>query len=430
MTDKIKKKRRRKRIIIAILLIVVVLVLLRVTGVWGQKKGTLVETDKVQLKTIVESVSASGKLQPATEVKISADVSGEITELPVKEGMQVNKGDLLLKIRPDNYLAAVQRAEASLNNAKATLENSKAQVTQSQAQFSVSEKNYERNKKLRDKQAISTAEFDRVESEYLVAKAQLDAAKQSMNAARYNVESARANLKDAQDNLAKTTIFFFFSGTISKLNAEKGERVVGTMQMQGTEILTIADLNIMEVEVEVNENDIIRIEKLDTAIIEIDAFYEEEFKGIVTQIANSAKSSQEGMTDQATNFAVTVRILESSYRHLIDTSKTVSTPFRPGMSAIVEILTDQKKDVKAIPILSVTTREDEEGNDDQEVVFLLDGSQVKMKEISTGIQDDYYIELINSDMDTGTVVISGPYSAVSKTLKEGMDVRTGSKEEK
>lgn len=432
-----KNTQWRNRIIIGAILLIILLVVGKRLKIIGGSDNLKVDVEKVGKRTIVETVSASGKLKPAKEVKISADVSGEIIALPIKEGDKVKKGDLLVKIRPDNYIAAVERTEATLNNAKANLENAKAQLTQAKVQYDIAEKSYQRNKKLHDQNAISDAEFDQVESDYKVKKAQVESGEQTVQAAKYTVQSTAANLKEARENLALTTIYAPTSGTISLLNTELGERVVGTMQMQGTEILRIADLDEMEMEVDVNENDIIRVDLGDTATIEIDAFLDEKFKGIVTEIANSAVSAVQ-TTEQVTSFPVTIRILKDSYNHLIEEGKSISTPFRPGMSGIVEITTEVKKDVVAVPILSVTTREVEKkkkgeeqppeeteksliNEDYNEVVFLYEDGKAVQQKVKTGIQDNEYIEILEG-VKPGQEVISGPYRLVSKELEDGKEV--------
>jgi len=426
------KQKRNRRIIISLSLIIVLFVIAWFTGIIGKEDKTKVETEEIQKRTITEKVSASGKLKPSKEIKLSADVSGEIVKLPVKEGDQVKKGDLLVKIKPDAYQAAVDRAEASLNQAKANLANTKAQLTEVRGRYKRLKQRFERNKRLFEKDAISESEFEQIKSEYKIQKARVESTKQSIKGARFNVESSKANLSEAQDNLDKTSIYAPDNGTVSLLNVEKGERVVGTMQMEGTEIMRIADLSVMEVEVDVNENDINRIAKNDTASIDVDAFINEKFKGIVTEIANSARSESSGSmgssADQVTNFPVKIRIRKSSYDHLIDTSQAISTPFRPGMSSIVEIMTETKKAVKSVPILSVTTRKPERKQDQQsydddpkEVVFLYQGGIALRKKVTTGIQDDYYIQ-IKEGVKPGEQVISGPYNVVSKVLKDSMNV--------
>jgi len=383
----------------------------------GKEEGLNVEIGLVEEQSITETVVASGKIQPEVEVKISAEVSGEIIELPFQEGARVQKGDLLVKINPDLFVAAVNRSRASVNTAKAALASSKAQLLEA-------EKNFNRNKSLHDDGVISDADFDAFKRAY-------DVSKLGVESAQYQLQSAEATLQEAKDNLARTTIYSPMDGTISMLNSEVGERVVGTIQMTGTEILRVANLDLMEVLVEVNENDIIQVQQGDTAIVEVDAYLNEEFKGVVTEIANSAKLA--GTTiDQVTNFEVKVRILKSSYQALLD--KNSASPFRPGMTASLEILTDRQDGVISVPIQAVTTRADTSANPDfrakakadgdddlLEIVFVHKDGEAELRVVSTGIQDDENIVIL-SGLEAGEEVITGPYSAVSKTLRPGTKV--------
>jgi len=353
-----------------------------------------VNTDFASRVDIVETVAASGKIQPEVEVKISPDVSGEIVELPIKEGSQVFKGDLLVRIKPDTYLSMKQRSEAALNSANASLSMSKARLVESEA-------NYNRNKILFEKGAISASEFEQIKSSYEVAKLNVESSE-------YSVSSAQASLEESQENLDKTSIYAPVDGTISRLNVELGERVVGTIQMAGTEILRLANLDEMEVAVEVNENDIIRVNVGDTSIIEVDAFLGEDFKGVVSEIANSA-DVMGASADQVTNFEVKIRVLDKA-------------GFRPGMTATVEIQTSNKSQVLSVPIQAVTTRKDT--SDDQkkiECVFIYENGKAFLKRVETGIQDDKNIH-ITSGLEDSIRIISGPYSAVSKILINGMNV--------
>lgn len=412
-----------------------------------------VRTEMSAIRSITETVSANGKIQPEVEVKISADVSGEIVELMVKEGDHVEKGTLLVKIRPDIYQSNLQRMEASLNTSKANLSNAKARLEQVKAQFSNAESSFKRNKKLFDQGAISAADFDAAKASYESALSDVKAAEENVNASMFTVKSSEASLKEASDNLAKTEIFSPVNGTISQLNVELGERVVGTSQMAGTEIMRIANLNEMEVSVDVNENDIVRVSLKDTAVIEVDAYIDRKFKGVVTEIANSANI--EGISaDQVTNFTVKIRILQESYADLLDSNNLFASPFRPGMSATVDIQTQHSGNIVTVPIQAVTTRvdtveatlenkkADPESADEtfevkdtrkktntsqkdqlepQEVLFVFEEGVAKMIPIKTGIQDANYIE-IKSGLKEGIEVITGPYLAVSRVLKEGMEV--------
>lgn len=325
------------------LVLIVTLISLKKAGVIGQNENIkTVEVEKATAMTIVETVSATGKIQPEIEVKISSEVSGEIIELPIKEGQQVKKGDLLVKINPDIYVSGVNRTAASLSTTKAGLSQAEAQVKEAKA-------NYDRNKALFDKGIISKSEWDKVVSSYEVAVAN----KQS---AYYNVQSASATLTEARDNLGRTTIYAPADGTISLLSVELGERVLGTQQMAGTEILRVANLNNMEVEVDVNENDIVKVSIGDEAKIEVDAYLKKEFKGIVTSISNSASTAL--TADQVTNFKVKVRILKESYLDLLEGKPESYSPFRPGMTATVDIITKRKENVIGVPISAVVIKED------------------------------------------------------------------------
>ncbi|MFN5706397.1 MAG: efflux RND transporter periplasmic adaptor subunit, partial [bacterium] len=337
-----KKNKTLIYIGVGTLLLIIVLVIGKKAGWFGASNMLEVAVEKTELRDIVETVSASGKIQPEMEVKISPDVSGEIIALYVKEGDKVTKGQLLVKIRPDVYESYLDRATAALNNSKANLANSEARYIQA-------EQAYQRNSKLHKDKVISDADFEQIKSNYMVAKADVEAA-------RFNIKSAEASVKEAKDNLVKTTIFSPVDGTISKLNVELGERVVGTTQMTGTEMMRIANLSNMEVNVDVNENDINRLSVGDTASIEVDAFLDTKFKGIITEVANSA-SVVGTSADQVTNFTVKIRILSESYAHLMK-GKSMPSPFRPGLSATVDIQTNKKTRILTIPIQAVTVRDD------------------------------------------------------------------------
>lgn len=433
-------------IVIGLVFLISIMMLKNCSG----DKSVKVAVEKATKRNIMESVSANGKIQPEVEVKISSDVSGEIVELFVKEGDQVKKGDLLCRINPLIYESNSSRMVATLNGAKANLSNSKARLEQIKAAFANSEASYNRNKKLFDQGAISQSDFDLAKATYEGAKADVKGAEDNVDASEYNVKSTEASLKEANDNLAKTNIYSPVNGTVSKLNKEKGERVVGTAQMEGTEIMRLANLNEMEVSVEVNENDIVRVHNGDTSAIEVDAYLGRKFKGIVTEIANSANTT--GVTaEQVTNFVVKIRILQESYMDLLTANNNVA-PFRPGMSATVDVQTKRVSNVIAVPIQSVTTRNDsteynlqnkvsggDKGGDDDEIVvksdkkqnndalikieecvFVYNAAEGKVKKVAvkTGIQDNNYIEII-SGIKEGDEIISAPYSAIAKELKDG-----------
>ncbi len=444
------KRKTLRILIISVVLLIIIAIVGKRAGLLGKTYKLKVSVEKPEKRKIVEAIMANGKIQPQTEVKISPDVSGEIVELHIMEGDQVKEGDLLLKIRPDIYQSALERMRASLNASKANLSNSKARLSQIKAQFLQAELTYKRQKKLWEQGVISQADYEQALSSYQVAKAEVRAAEQSVQSSVFAVKSSAASLKEANENLTKTSIYAPMDGTVSMLNVEKGERVVGTMQMPGTEMLRIADLEKMEVVVDVNENDIVRVSNSDTAIIEIDAYLEHKFKGVVTEIANSANVLGE-TSDQVTNFEVKILILRNSYQHLLKEHKY---PFRPGMSATADIQTETRYNVLSVPIQAVTTRQDtvtqpekkkgkksnkkrhSDKNDEKdmkkgeeiEVVFTYANGKVMQQKVTTGIQDDNYIE-ITDGLTVENEVVVAPYSAVSKKLKNNMEVEKVSKEE-
>lgn len=390
------------------------LILIVILAIFGRGKGKNVVTvtsEVIEKRDISESIPANGKIKPVIEVKISPDVSGEIVELNFKEGDYVKKGDLIIKIKQDVYISMRDRAEASLNAVK-------AQFLQQSAQMKQIESSYQRSKKLYEQKAISESEYETALSQYEVTKEQL-------KAAEFNVKSSAAALKEAQENLIKTTIYSPMDGIISKMSIERGERVVGTTQMAGTEMFRVADLSQMEVLVDVNENDIIRVNPNDTALIEVDAYPSEKFKGVVTQIANSAKNVGGGI-DQVTNFEVKIFILPESYSSY--TAKGAN-PFRPGMSASVSIETEKIFGTLAVPLQAITTRNDLFAKKnlkkvDKEVVeqvFVINKDSVEVRKITTGIQDLNYIE-VKTGLKLGEKIVIAPYSAISKTLKSGSKV--------
>jgi len=376
---------------ISLFVLGLLLLIAKSAGWISSEEGISIQTTLVDQKTIIQTVSASGKIQPEVEVKISPDVSGEIVQLYIMEGDQVEKGDLLLKIKPDTYQSILDRSKAALNTSKSALAKAKAQLIESQA-------NFNRNQTLFNKGTISQSEFEKVQASYTVAQLNVEDGE-------YAVTSAEASLKEAQENLNKTNIYAPISGTISRLNVELGERVVGTAQMAGTELLRLANLNRMEVAVEVNENDINSVNLGDTAIIEVDAFLGEKYKGLVSEIANSANVTG-ASADQVTNFEVKVRIIKA-------------VNFRPGMTATVDIQSQRAKDVLALPIQAVTTRKDTAGGDEKiECVFEYQEGIAKMIVVQTGIQDDEYIQILSGVKDSMEIV-KGPYSAVSRLIKDG-----------
>jgi len=419
----------KKKTLITIIVIVVLLVIALIFGKkagWFGESGDFkeVEITTIQPIDIVEKVAATGKIQPEIEVNISSEVSGEIIELPVKEGQQVQKGDLLVKINPDLVQAAVSQSQAGLQNIR-------AQQSQAEASLKNAKANYDRSKSLFDKGVISKSEWDRSIADYEVAQA-------SKQSAYYSVQSAAASLKQSRDNLSRTSIYAPMSGTISKLTVETGERVVGTAQMTGTEILRVANLANMEVEVDVNENDIVKLSVGDSTIVEVDAYLKREFKGIVTEIANSAQSAL--TADQVTNFKVKVRILPNSYADLTEGKPESYSPFRPGMTATVDIITNTKKNVIAVPISAIVIKNDtttakgynapkkvQVTDEKFECVYVKNGDEAKLRVVKTGIQDDKNIQIL-SGLKEGDVVITGPYNTVTKLLKSGDKVSLKSNE--
>ncbi len=435
MAKRRKKSNKTLYILLgAVVILIVVVVVGKSTGFIGKKKELEVTLTEVKKETIVEKVSASGTVRPVNEIKLSPDVSGEIIELLIKEGDSVTVGDLLAKIRPDNFINALERAQANYNTQKANLASAKANLARSHATYDRLKGEYDRNKKLYDEKVISDANWQLAEQNFKVAENDLESARQSVKASEYIVLSSKASVDDAEENLRLTSMYAPASGTVSKLLVEKGERVVGTQQFAGTEMIRIADLNKMEVRVDVNENDIIRISLLDTAIIDVDSYsyMEKTFKGIVTQIANTANES--GGADAVTEFEVRVRILNSSFQDLVNEGR--KTPFRPGMTASVEIITNSKNDIVVVPLAAVTTRSESDINSDstetakpkrtgkkddeikKEVVFVYEDGKAKIRLVKTGISDYDNIEILEG-LEEAEKVISGPFLAVSKRLKDG-----------
>jgi HlyD family secretion protein len=412
------------KIIIPVAVVVIAaLVVAKKKGWIGEGADTVaVETGYAHRRTVVESVTASGKIQPEVEVKMSPEVSGEIIEVNVVDGQQVLEGDILVKINPDLYESAITRARAAVNSSKAVL-------AQSSVALDEAKKLWARNKVLFEKGAISEQEYDAAQRAISVAELQEESAK-------YQLQSAEANLDEAYKNLKRTTIIAPINGTVTQLDVELGERVVGTATMTGTEMLRIADLNTMEVLVEVNENDIVKITKGDTAIIEVDAFLGNSFRGVVSEIANSAKLALGASPDQVTNFEVKIRMINGSFASLVPDYG--ENPFRPGMTATVEIITNKMRDALVVPIQAVTVRSDTSSNavsyervlsedvdESFEVVFTPDGMKAGLLVVESGIQDDEFI--IVTGVEDSTEVVTGPYSAVSRNLKRGTRITADKK---
>lgn len=434
--------------ILGVLGIVIVIGLtLRFTGVIGNaNEGKEVETSTAKLKTITQLVSASGKVQPEIEVIIRPDVSGEIIELAVKEGDFVRQDDLLVRIKPDIYQAQIDNLNAVLLTQQARLEQTRASLIRAKAAF-------ERDKQLFEKDLIS-------EMEYIQTKSEYDSQQASLKAAEYQIQSAEAQLRQAREELEQTVIRAPQNGTITGLGVEEGERVLGNAQMAGTEMMRVSLLDRMEVLVEVNENDIVNVDYADTARIEVDAYPERMFKGVVTEIANSARITGSGTNEQVTNYSVKVRIttphnLDSSPEKMVrnevseDPEEMFVPNFRPGMSATVDIETQTAMNVVSVPIQSVTVRDfaldddaepDSTENSDDEaemimasdrdnelvieqedirkVVFVIENGKAVRKEVETGISDNTHIQIL-AGIEAGEEIVTGSYRMLSNQLKNG-----------
>ena len=422
-------------LIVLAVIIIIVLVVGKKQGWFGKDFEINVATKVVESKTITELITANGKVQPETEIKISPDVSGEIIQLDVEEGDEVKKGQLLLVIKPDIYIQSLNRAQASLSS-------SQARMAQTEARMIESEMAFKRANSLFKQDAIPVSDFETAQASYQVAQSEV-------KAAQFAVKSAEASVAEAQEQLVKTKIYAPMDGTVSRKNVEKGERVVGTNMYAGTELLVIANLHLMEVKVEVNENDIVRVNLNDTALVEVDAYLGRKFKGLVTEIANSANVVA-GSSDQVTNFNVKILLLEESYKDLIDTTSGKVYPFRPGMSATVDIQTETRKNVISVPIQAVTTRSvnneakdvakveeenPEEGNeagttqdkktkaeDKTEIVFKYKDGKVYKQAVKTGIQDSENIEILEG-LQAGDEIVIAPFNAINKILNDSSKVK-------
>ena len=451
-----KKKSRNRLLIFGMIGVIVILAVVASMTRKEKDLGTKVVVEKVTKRVITEEVSAAGRIFPEIEVKIASDVSGEVVALFVEEGDSVTAGKLLCRIKPDVYQSALERAIAAQNSSKAQLANANAQIKQveanllqMQAQYENAQTVHNRNIKLLKDGAIAQVEFDNslanvktTSANKKAAEASLEGAKQSSEAARFSVKSSEATVKEATTNLNQTSIYAPTSGIISKLNIEQGERVVGTLQMSGTEILRIANMKFMEVQVDVSENDVLRVSVGDEANIEVDAYADKKFKGTVMEIANTAQENAAGgfSADHVTNFTVKVRVNRNSYQHLI--SKRRKYPFRPGMSATVDIKTNTITEALSLPVPAVTSREKEKknkdktnkkkatntGDDVRTVVFMYANDSVSLREVEVGIQDDEFIQ-ITSGVKEGEEVVVGPYQEVARKLKTGKKVQKVDKDE-
>lgn len=436
---------KSNRLIIILGIIVVVLLVVAVVGKnkgWFGSGGALdVAVEKVTKRDVIETVTASGKINPHTEVKLSSEVSGEVIQLNVKEGDSVKQGQLLCVINPNIYQALVTQSAASVNQMKANVASSNASLIQAKVSMDQAKKSYERSITLHDQKVIADADFEQSKLSYDQAAANYQTAVQQDSAAVFTVKSAEAQLSQAEDNLKKTSIYAPMSGVVSLVNIKLGERVVGTAQMAGTELIRIADLNYMQAEVDVNENDVLRISLGDTADIEVDAYVNKKFKGVVTEISYSSTVATQSVvsTSQATNFTVKIKLLKDSYADLIKPQIGKLYPFRPGMSTTADIKTNEKDNVITVPIQSVTTRDEKDlkqKDEDfaktaaaqksadagkkgiKEIVFVVESGRAKVKEVTTGIQDANYIE-VTSGLKEGETIIKAPFKLISKTLKDG-----------
>ncbi len=456
-----QKKKSNKLLYIGIgvvAFLIVFLIIGKSQGWIGKPKTIEVDVAKAKRVSITEKVSASGTVQPVTEVKLAPEVSGEIIDLAVEDGDSVRLGEVLVKIRPDILLSQLERSEAALSQQEANMESAKASLARAQATQMRAEQDYKRQEKLWNEKVISEADWQLAQQNFKIAKNDLKSAEQSLEASKFVVNSTEAGVREARENLRRTSVLAPMKGVVSKLNVKKGERVVGTAQMTGTEMMRIADLNVMEVRVNVNENDIVRVHYGDSVIIDVDAYgnIEKQFKGVVTNIANTARDKQS--TDAITEFEVRILILQSSYEDLI--KKGNKYPFRPGMTASVDIVTTRKENVMSVPLSAVTTRNPDDkgfggnegnndnnnnGNDrpqvtdsskpkavekkDKVVVFVNENGKAKMVEVKTGISDYDNIEII-SGLTEASEVITGPFLVVSKRLKDGEDITVKKAEDK
>lgn len=443
------------------LLLIITLLGLKQAGVIGKEESTKVSVEKVVKRSITEVVTASGKVYPEIEVKISPDISGEIVELTVQEGDSVQKGQLLARIYADIYATQRDQAAAGVNQQLAQVQNASASLESFKARLEQTERQYKRQKQLFDDKVISRLEFEQAESAYLTAKADYAAAQQSIRSGQAGVQSAQASLSRAQKDLGRTSVLAPMNGVVSLLNVKKGERVVGNSMMAGTEMMRVADMRVIEVRVDVGENDIPKVKIGDTAIVEVDAYSKRKFTGTVTQIASTNRgvggTTQVSSTD-VTNYEVRIRLEPSSYQDLFDPTRPKSFPFRPGMSASADIQTKTHANVLSVPINAVTTRDKSDTGkvaidekkikkevpatsnnsqgepkgdveDMEEVIFVLqaDGT-VKRVKVRTDIQDMSHIEVL-SGVKEGDEVVTGPYTVVSKLLREGMKVKVVPKEQ-
>jgi len=447
-------KKSVKWLLIIFALLIVIFAAAKMFG--SKDTGTKVSTEKAGKRTIIETVTASGNIYPEVEVKISPDISGEITELNVEEGDSVRKGQVLARIFADIYALQRDEAASQVNRSQATVNNSNAALDALQASLDMAKQSYDRNKTLYDQKVISKSELEQYETTYRSAVANYNAAKENIRSLQAGVQSSQTGLTKANKDLSRTTLIAPMNGVISSLKIKKGERVAGNSFNVGTEMMTVADMSVLEVRVDVGENDIVKVNIGDSADVEVDAYNNRKFKGVVTQIASSTKSSAVTTSNDVTNYEVRIRLDQSSYQDLIDPAKPKKIPFRPGMNANADIKTKRHDNVLAVPIMAVNARvkgsdksmadrkqekEKQAGdnntqenamttNDElEEVVFVLQADQtVKKVIVKSGIQDINYIEILNG-LKAGDEVITGPYEAISQKLKEGMKVKVVPKDD-
>jgi HlyD family secretion protein len=424
----------KKKVWWIIIISLVLIVILVIIGKNSGDEGTKVAVEKAARHTITETVTASGKIYPETEVKIAPEVSGEVTLLNIQEGDSVKKGDLLVKINPAIYNSMVNQAVATVEQTRASANNSKEMMAQAESQYELALATYNRNKKLYEQKVISQLEFEQGQAAFKSAKATFDAAKASTSGGKYGIVGAEAGLNQAKENLLKTTIIAPTAGIISELNVKKGERVVGTAQMAGTDMLTIADMSRIEVRVDVSETDISKVKIGDTTTIDADAYRNRKFKGIVSKVAVSSTKAALGAgtssTDQVTNYTVHILILPSSYADLTAKMPKGKFPFKPGMSASVEIQTNRQDNILSVPVNAVTTRDWPDSiknkntalsaNDNiRQVAFVYDAKAktVALRDVKTGLQDNKYLQVTDGLKEDEQVVIA-PYGAIARTLSD------------
>lgn len=413
-------------VIISVVFILLVSIAIAFKKKFSDRNASIVVLEQAQFRSLTESVSANGKIYPFKEVKLSLELPGEVSNIYIQEGDSVVNGDLLLEIEADNYIASVSQSNAAYNQALANLSTSKARLSQAEAQFKIIETDYNRKKQLFENEIISAVEYEASQSQYFSALGEKEAAFQAVEAGKYQVQSAQAGLQQTQENLSRTRLYAPMDGIISKLNVEKGEKVVGTAQMAGTELVTVADFKEMELKIEVGENEVLQISKGDTALIEVDAYLGEEILGLVNQVAYSSNAL---IDQQVTKFEVKITLIKSSYEKLITEERLL--PFRPGMSATAEVITQRKDHILCVPIQCVTLRDLNEEDDFEEktpVVFVHKDGQVFLKEVTTGIQDDTYIEILDG-IEEGEEVVSAPFKAISKELENEKLVNVVSEDE-